>query len=322
MAIYAIGDLQGCFDELRRLLDAIGFDPPGDTLWLTGDLVNRGPKSLETLRFVKQLGENAVTVLGNHDLHLLAIDAGTEKLRKKTDTLDELLNAPDREDLLNWLRFRPLVHFDEELNTALLHAGLPPQWSVGDALRYAGEVESILRRGKESGFFEHMYGNEPTRWNDDLQGWDRLRFIVNTLTRMRYCTEEGEIDLRSKGKPGTQPEGFLPWFEVSNRRSRGTRVVCGHWSTLGLKVSEELCAIDTGCLWGGQLTAIRLDAEISVTQVPCPMRCKPSRINPTHSGEIEPSSAESTNVFCIWYFLRLDQGKQTVNADFPPPVPP
>ena len=275
MATYAIGDVQGCFNELQRLLDRIGFDRFRDTLWFTGDLVNRGPDSLQTLRFVQRLGENAVTVLGNHDLHLLAVAAGIGKFHKRSDTLDEVLNAPDREELLDWLRSRPLFHFDETLGTALLHAGLPPQWSIADAGRYAEEVEHVLQRGDDSEFFKHMYGDEPDHWSDGLRGWDRLRFIVNSLTRMRYCTEKGRIDLRSKGKPGTQPEGFLPWFEIPNRRSRGTRVICGHWSTLGLRIMGDVCAIDTGCLWGGQLTAIRLDAEISVTQVPCPMRCKP-----------------------------------------------
>ncbi len=275
MAIYAIGDVQGCFDELQRLLDRIGFDRFRDTLWFTGDLVNRGPDSLQTLRFVQRLGENAVTVLGNHDLHLLAVAAGIGKFHKRSDTLDEVLNAPDREELLDWLRSRPLFHFDETLDTALLHAGLPPQWSIADAGRYAEEVEHVLQRGDDSEFFKHMYGDEPDHWSDGLRGWDRLRFIVNSLTRMRYCTEGGRIDLRSKGKPGTQPEGLLPWFEVPSRRSRGTRVICGHWSTLGLRITEDVCAIDTGCLWGGQLTAIRLDTEISVTRVPCPMRRRP-----------------------------------------------
>ena len=275
MAIYAIGDVQGCFDELQRLLDRIGFDRFRDTLWFTGDLVNRGPDSLQTLRFVQRLGENAVTVLGNHDLHLLAVAAGIGKFHKRSDTLDEVLNAPDREELLDWLRSRPLFHFDETLGTALLHAGLPPQWSIADAGRYAEEVEHVLQRGDDSEFFKHMYGDEPDHWSDGLRGWDRLRFIVNSLTRMRYCTEGGRIDLRSKGKPGTQPEGLLPWFEVPSRRSRGTRVICGHWSTLGLRITEDVCAIDTGCLWGGQLTAIRLDTEISVTRVPCPMRRRP-----------------------------------------------
>ena len=275
MAIYAIGDVQGCFDELQRLLDRIGFDRFRDTLWFTGDLVNRGPDSLQTLRFVQRLGENAVTVLGNHDLHLLAVAAGIGRFHKRSDTLDGVLNAPDREELLDWLRSRPLFHFDETLGTALLHAGLPPQWSIADARRYAEEVEHVLQRGDDSEFFKHMYGDEPDHWSDGLRGWDRLRFIVNSLTRMRYCTEGGRIDLRSKGKPGTQPEGFLPWFEIPNRRSRGTRVICGHWSTLGLRITEDVCAIDTGCLWGGQLTAIRLDTEISITRVPCPMRRRP-----------------------------------------------
>ncbi len=275
MAVYAIGDIQGCFDELRRLLDRIGFDPACDTLWFTGDLVNRGPDSLQTLRFVKQLGGHAITVLGNHDLHLLAIDAGIGKLHKRSDTLDAVLNAPDRKELLEWLRFRPLVHFDKTLNTLLLHAGLPPQWSITDACHFAAEVETVLRKRENSEFFKQMYGNKPDQWSDGLLGWERLRFIVNALTRMRYCTKKGKIELRAKGRPGTQPKGFLPWFEIANRKSRGTRIVCGHWSTLGLRITDEICAIDTGCLWGGSLTAVRLDGQPAVTQIPCPIHCRP-----------------------------------------------
>ncbi len=275
MAIYAIGDIQGCFDELQRLLEKICYDQNNDTLWFTGDLVNRGPDSLKTLRFVHQLGDNAITVLGNHDLHLLAVDAGAGKLKKKTDTLDAILAAPDRDELLRWLRSRPLLHFDKAMNTALLHAGLPPQWSITDAIRYAKEVETALQQENGLKFFKHMYGNQPDRWSKKLRKWERLRFIVNCLTRMRYCTKEGKIEFRSKGKPGTQPKGFLPWFEVKKRKSRDIRIVCGHWSTLGLRITENVIAIDTGCLWGGSLTAVRLDGETVVTQIPCPMRRRP-----------------------------------------------
>ncbi len=274
MAIYAIGDIQGCFDELQRLLDRIRFDPSRDRLWFTGDLVNRGPKSLQTLRFVRELGESAVTVLGNHDLHLLAIHAGQEGQRKRCDTLDAILQAPDRDQLLEWLRHRPLLHCEAGLNTALLHAGLPPQWEITHARRYAAEVETLLRGANWREFFAHMYGNRPLRWSEDLQGWERLRFIVNALTRMRYCTMDGELDLHAKGPPGSQPEGLLPWFRVPDRKSRDTMILFGHWSTLGVLQCDNICALDSGCLWGGSLTALRLD-DMSTSSVPCPAWCNP-----------------------------------------------
>ncbi len=265
MAIYAIGDIQGCFDELQRLLEKIRFEPGCDTLWFTGDLVNRGPKSLETLRFIKQLGKHAIAVLGNHDLHLLAIDAGYSKLRKNSDTLAPILVASDREELLEWLRYRPLLHFDAELNTAMLHAGLPPQWDIIQAQQHATEVETVLRGKKWKKFFKHMYGNRPDCWNEKLQGWDRLRFIVNCFTRLRYCSAEGKLDFREKGKPGSQPAGLLPWFEIPDRKSRDIRIIFGHWSTLGLRQTDNICAIDTGCLWGGSLTAVQLNGEATAS---------------------------------------------------------
>ncbi len=274
MGIYAIGDIQGCFDDLQRLLELIRFDPAHHRLWFTGDLVNRGPRSLETLRFVRQLGESAVTVLGNHDLHLLAIHATNSTCTCKHDTLSGVLQAPDRDELLHWLRHRPLLHFDASLNTALLHAGLPPQWNIGQARRHAAEVECALRGTGWRDFFRHMYGNRPSLWSDGLQGWERLRFIVNCLTRLRYCTAEGAIDLRSKGPPGSQPAGLLPWFQVPDRSSRDTRILFGHWSTLGLQQDDNIYALDSGCLWGGSLTALSLD-DMTVSSVPCPAYCKP-----------------------------------------------
>ncbi len=269
MATYAIGDIQGCFDALQQLLEQIRFDPDNDQLWFTGDLVNRGPKSLETLRFVKQLGEQAITVLGNHDLHLLAIDAGYSKLHKGSDTLVPVLTAPDKGELLEWLRYRPLLHFDAGLNTAMLHAGLPPQWDISQAQQHANEIETVLRGNKWRSFFKHMYGNQPNRWSEELQSRDRLRFIVNCFTRLRYCTTNGKIDFREKGKPGTQPPGLLPWFEIPSRKSQDTRIIFGHWSTLGLCQTDNICAIDTGCLWGGSLTAVQLDDEMTTTSIPC-----------------------------------------------------
>jgi len=273
MAIYAIGDIQGCFDELQRLLEQLGYDPDIDTLWFTGDLVNRGPKSLETLRFVKQLGDGAVTVLGNHDLHLLAIDAGYGKFRKNCDTLNSVLTACDREELLEWLRYRPLLHFNCELNTVLLHAGLPPQWDITQAIDHARELEMILQGEKHHEFFKYMYGNKPNHWNENLKDWERLRFIVNCFTRLRYCTATGKMDFREKGEPGSQPEKLIPWFEIPYRKSRDTRIIFGHWSTLGLWQTDSICAIDTGCLWGGSLTAVQMDGERTVS-ISCPVQGK------------------------------------------------
>jgi bis(5'-nucleosyl)-tetraphosphatase (symmetrical) len=268
MALYAIGDVQGCFDELRALLDAVRFDPAADTLWFTGDLVNRGPDSLATLRFVRDLGERAVTVLGNHDLHLLAIAHGRSPLKRK-DTLQEVLDAPDRGDLLAWLQRRPLLHHDPGLGLTLLHAGLPPQWSIATACKLASEVERVLRDGDHEDYFEHMYGDTPRRWRDDLKGWKRLRFVTNCLTRMRYCSDDGELALAAKGPPGTQPDGFRPWFDVPGRVSREARIVCGHWSALGYVDRDDLLALDSGCLWGGALTAVRLDAPGGPWQIAC-----------------------------------------------------
>ena len=268
MAIYAIGDIQGCFDELQALLAMCHFDPATDRLWFTGDLVNRGPDSLAVLRFVHGLGDSAVTVLGNHDLHLLAVAEGLGKLHKP-DTLQAILKAPDRDELLHWLRHRPLLHHDARLNTALLHAGLPPQWDLREARAYSAEVEAVLHGNDYREFFAHMYGDKPRRWAMDLAGWERLRFIVNCFTRLRFCRIGGELCLKAKGEPGTQPAGCVPWFQVPGRRSTQTRIVFGHWSTLGLYHGDNVLALDTGCLWGGLLTAARLDGEAQIISCDC-----------------------------------------------------
>ncbi len=270
MAVYAIGDLQGCYEPLQRLLERLDFDPARDRLWFAGDLVNRGPASLQTLRFVKALGAAAVTVLGNHDLHLLAVASGVDDRRGNGDTLGSVLQAPDRDELIHWLRARPLLHHDAALGWAMLHAGLPPQWNLQQALALAGEVEAVLRGPDYRDALAHMYGNEPRRWDAGLRGWERLRFVINCLTRMRYCTAEGELCLEAKGPPGTQPPPCLPWFECPERRSAGTPLVCGHWSALGLYLGEDVCALDSGCLWGGTLTALRLDGAREVLSVECP----------------------------------------------------
>jgi bis(5'-nucleosyl)-tetraphosphatase (symmetrical) len=256
MATYAIGDLQGCLDPLHALLETIAFDPARDTLWFVGDLVNRGTQSLEVLRFVKGLGDAAISVLGNHDLHLLAVGAGFGKIHK-SDTLAAILAAPDRAELLNWLRHRPLAW--REAGFLLIHAGLMPDWTADDAMRLAAEAEAVLRGDDHREFFREMYGNEPRAWDETLQGIARTRVIVNTFTRMRYCSAAGEMEFHQKGAPGSQPAGWLPWFDVPGRRSADTPVVIGHWSTLGLINRPDLIALDTGCLWGGQLTAIRLE---------------------------------------------------------------
>ena len=269
MAVYAIGDVQGCYDELKALLELIRFDPAKDTLWFTGDLVNRGPASLQALRAVRDLGDSAVTVLGNHDLHLLAVAEGSAPFHK-SDTLDEILNAPDREELLAWLRQQPLMHHDAALNYTLVHAGLPPQWGLAEAQACASEVEAVLRGDDYRVFFQHMYGNQPDVWRDDLTGWDRLRFITNSFTRLRYCNADGRFNFRAKGEPGTQPKGDMPWFEVPGRKNQALRVVFGHWSTLGLHRGDNVISLDTGCLWGEQLTAARLGGDGAIFCVECP----------------------------------------------------
>jgi bis(5'-nucleosyl)-tetraphosphatase (symmetrical) len=258
MTAYAIGDVQGCFDELRLLLDKIAFDSNRDRLYFVGDIVNRGPQSLQTLRFIKALGDAAVTVLGNHDLHLLAVASGASKTKHK-DTFGDILGADDRDELLHWLRFRPLFHATGEFY--LIHAGLPPQWEIDAAAAYAHEVETVLQNGADAGFFQQMYGDSPAIWSDDLQGWARLRFITNCFTRLRFCDQAGRLDMREKGSPGSQPQGLLPWFKVPGRRSAGAKIIFGHWSTLGFHVENNSYCLDTGCLWGGELTALQMDGS-------------------------------------------------------------
>ncbi|HEY6516203.1 MAG TPA: symmetrical bis(5'-nucleosyl)-tetraphosphatase [Steroidobacteraceae bacterium] len=269
MSRYAIGDIQGCCDELRALLTRIGFSADRDRLWLVGDLVNRGPQSLEALRFVRALGDNVVVVLGNHDLHLLAVACGCRPARR-SDTLDEILQAPDRNILLEWLATRPLAHF--EAGDLLVHAGVVPQWTVETTLTLAREVELALRDDPRH-LFDHMYGDEPDLWSADFEGPDRLRFAINVLTRMRVCTKEGRINLRLKGKPPPAGSSWLPWFDVESRRTRGTRVVFGHWSALGLVMRDDVIGLDSGCVWGGTLTAIDLDAKGSGGPSPIAVSC-------------------------------------------------
>ena len=265
MATYAIGDLQGCFVELQDLLRHVGFNPKQDRLWLVGDLVNRGPESLDVLRFVKDLGERATAVLGNHDLHLIMRAEGFGR-ESKDDTLAPILDAPDRGELLAWLRSRPLFHVEGEY--AMVHAGLLPQWSVTQATELAEEVSVALSKKKKyTDLLQNMWGSKPDSWHDDLEGWDRLRVIVNAMTRMRFCSPKGVMEFHAKGQPDNAPDGYLPWFAVPERASRTHTLVCGHWSALGLRMEDKLLALDTGCLWGGKLTAVRLE-DRKVFQVP------------------------------------------------------
>ena len=265
MATYAIGDVQGCYNELRMLLDSLNFDPARDRIWFVGDLVNRGPQSLEVLRFVKGLGDRVVTVLGNHDLHLVMQAEGYGRCNAE-DTLGPVLNAPDRDELITWLRQQPPFHVEGEF--AMVHAGLLPQWTVAEAATLSAEVCTALTSENYRGFLAHMWGGTPASWRDELSGWDRLRVIVNAMTRMRFCSHDGIMEFRHKGLPEHAPDGFLPWFALPNRASADHTLICGHWSALGLKLETNLLALDTGCLWGGALTAVCLE-DRRVVQQPC-----------------------------------------------------
>lgn len=274
MAVYAIGDVQGCYDDLMGLLEEIRFDPSKDRLWFTGDLVNRGPDSLRTLRFIRDLGDSAITVLGNHDLHMLALAEDRAPVHR-SDTLEEIFSAPDREELLTWVRHQPLMHHDENLHFTMVHAGIAPQWDLALAQQCANEVESVLKSEDYLEFLSRMYGNEPDIWNENLEGWERLRFITNCFTRLRYCNADGQLCLKSQGEPGTQPDGYMPWFEVPDRHSKDMRIVFGHWSTLGLYRENGVYALDTGCLWGGLLTAMHLETDLSIYSYDCPGHKRP-----------------------------------------------
>ena len=269
MAIWAIGDLQGCYGPTRRLLDAIGFDPARDRLWFCGDLVNRGGESLQTLRLVHSLREHAVVVLGNHDLSLLAIAERTEaEQRTVNPDLQGVLFADDRDVLLDWLREQPLVHVDRELGWLMVHAGLAPKWTTQAAEQHAREVERKLAGGGARKLLRNMYGDRPA-WSPRLAGPDRDRAIINVFTRMRYCSPRGRIAFEEKGAPGTQAPGLYPWFAVPGRVERDLRIVCGHWSTLGLFIGLGVHSLDTGAVWGGQLTALQIDADqLRIVQVP------------------------------------------------------
>jgi len=266
MAVYAVGDLQGCLDELRELLDQLNFDPATDQLWLVGDLVNRGPKSLETLRFVHSLGTSAITVLGNHDLHLLALALVPGNHEPEAD-LQAVLNAPDSNELVDWLRMQPLLHYDPAQNLCLVHAGVYPGWTIAAAAAHAAEVENALRSDQPQHFLSDMYGTMPDTWQPTLTGNDRLRFIVNSFTRMRYCRDDDSLDFTAKLAPDEYGPELQPWFRRPGRANDSARIVFGHWSTLGYVAEANVIGLDTGCVWGGELTAIRLDAEAPPVRV-------------------------------------------------------
>jgi bis(5'-nucleosyl)-tetraphosphatase (symmetrical) len=258
MARWAIGDVQGCSEELEELLALIRFNSDRDRLWFVGDLVNRGPYSLRTLRLVRSLDANAVCVLGNHDLHLLAVALVGARLRRH-DTLGEVLDAPDRDTLIEWLLQRPLAHQDPGHPELLVHAGLVPQWTVAQTLQLAAEVQQALASDARA-LLSRLYGDRPDRWEPTLSGFARLRFAINVCTRLRFCSSEGRINFEQKGPPDSAPPPWLPWYRVPQRASRAERIVFGHWSALGLHDADGVLGLDTGCVWGGSLTAVNLDA--------------------------------------------------------------
>jgi len=266
VAIYAIGDIQGCFNQLQKLLEKIEFNPAIDQLWFAGDLVNRGPDSLKTLRYIKSLGDSAICVLGNHDLHLLAISKKKQK-PKVDDSLQKILNASDCDELLDWLRHLSLIHRTN--NFCLIHAGLPPQWNIEQATLAAREVEEILVSDDYELLLNEMYGDFPNQWAESLKGWNRIRFIINCFTRMRYCDIQGKLDLSCKAAPGDQPKHLFPWFTIKDRKSHSTSIIFGHWSALGFYTGNNCYCLDTGCIWGGQLTALRIDGDVYRTSINC-----------------------------------------------------
>ena len=271
--IHLRGDLQGCADALERMLAEIGFSPSRDRIVALGDLVNRGPKSLAVLRRLQGLGNAATCLLGNHDLHLLAVASGTRELQRG-DTFGDVLGAPDAPAQIDWLRSQPLAHI--EAGWLCVHAGVVPQWTAAATLAHAAEVQALLRGPDLAAFTQTMYGNRPARWDPTLRGDERLRFIVNTLTRIRFCSEDGTLDLKTKEGAGAAPAGFRPWFDIAARLTHGQPMAFGHWSTLGLINRPDLLATDTGCVWGGALTAVRVDGgRREVVQIACPQTQRP-----------------------------------------------
>ncbi len=270
MSTYVIGDIHGCFDELQSLLKVIDFDQKEDCLWFTGDLVNDGPKPVETLEFIKNLGNRAICTLGNHDLTLLGIDTGCINISKdRRMGFEAVLTSKNKNDLLSWLKARPLIHYDAYFNIFLVHAGIAPQWNKEKALALANEVENILISNKVEDFFSHIYGNEPNIWNDHLSGWPRIRCIINYMTRMRFCSPMGHLYFNNKGPANTATKGTLPWYDIPNCLQKETKIVFGHWaSILGKTNNPDAIALDTGCVWGHYLTALRLEDQC-IFQISC-----------------------------------------------------
>ena len=266
MATYVVGDLQGCLDPLRAVLIDVGFTPQQDRLWLVGDLVNRGPQSVDVLRYLRSMGATVTAVLGNHDLYLLAVAAGLPAKDKSSDTIQPVLDAHDCAELIDWLRRLPLMHV--EGSWAMVHAGLLPQWTVPQAQALAGEIEEQLRGPDWRTFLLELFGNKPAQWGESLSGWDRYRIVINAMTRMRFLTAAGALDLKPKGPPENAAEGLLPWYAAHNAAWRTHTILCGHWSALGLRDMRHVVALDSGCVWGGQLTAMRLE-DRRIFQVPC-----------------------------------------------------
>ncbi len=279
MALYCVGDIQGCDDAFERLLATIGFSPSRDTLYVLGDLVNRGPDSAAVLRRCITLGDSVRPLLGNHDLHLLAAAYGTRRPSRR-DTLQGILLAPDRDEMLEWLRHQPLArrvhHGGGDL--LMVHAGVLPQWTADETLAYAGEVEAVLQSREFAGFLQQMYGNSPDLWSPELQGTDRLRVIVNALTRMRFCSPEGRMDFESTESASEAPPGLVPWFDAPGRRTQNTLIAFGHWSTLGWLDRADVLGLDTGCVWGGCLSAVRFGTTLADRErchVECPQAQMP-----------------------------------------------
>ncbi len=301
MAIYAIGDVQGCYQQLKALLEKLKFRSDKDKLWFAGDIINRGPDSLKTIRFIRSLEDNAITVLGNHDLHTLAVANGRGKQGRK-DTIQPILDAPDSDQLLDWLIHRPLMHYHEKHHACLVHAGIHPSWTLDQALACAKEVEDMLQSPKSHEFFHHMYGDKPSRWSGNLDGWDRLRFITNSFTRMRYIDETHRLCLKEKGTPGKQSEGIQPWFDFASK-TKGLNIIFGHWSTLKDPKREHLFPLDTGCLWGGKLTALKVNQKMKKrTSVKCP---KSQPIDYTHG--VKPVKKKKLKKLLRQFFAGMSQ---------------
>lgn len=273
MAVYAIGDIQGCFRELEQLLDKINFDIEIDQLWFVGDLVNRGPQSLETIQFVRSLGDSAQCVLGNHDIHLIACHVGVQTCKPKS-SLNQILQHSQASEIIDWLRFQPLLHYDPTLNWLMVHAGLIPQWDLGLAQKCANEVEAQLRSNHYIEFLANVYGNTPDQWNNELPQQDRWRVILNAFTRLRLCDQQGRMDFDYKGQLGDQKSNLHAWFDIP-RKSENLNIIFGHWSALGLIQSHNLLGLDTGCLWGSKLTAARIDINpVRLEQIDCEAKKK------------------------------------------------